>query len=124
MGSLCRGRGLCPGRGLCLGGWSLSRGVSVQGVLCLGGGKLCPAGFLSKGVSVWGVSVQKVGLYPEVGVSIQKGGLCPGGPLPGVVSVQKWGSLSGRPPAVRLRAGCKHPTGMHSCYMRISEKGR
>ena len=53
------------------GGVSLSRGVSLQGGLCLGG--LCPGGlYLSrgvfaqgyfcpgKGVSVWGVSVQGV----------------------------------------------------------------
>ena len=58
-GSLSRGSllgGLCPGRG------SLSReGVSVQGCLCLGvsvQGGFCPERSLSRGVSVWGVSVQ------------------------------------------------------------------
>ena len=39
------------------------------------------------------------------GGSVQEGGLCPGGSLPG------------RPPAaVQLRTGGTHPTGMHSCF--------
>ena len=37
-----------------------------------------------------------------------RGVLCPSGLCPG-------GSLSGRPP-IRLRAGCTHPGGMHSCF--------
>ena len=51
---------------------------------------------MSKGVSVWGVSVQEEGLCPGGGslsrrrVSVQEEGLCPGG-----------GSLSWRPPPHR-----------------------
>ena len=72
------------------------RGVSFQGGLCLGGGGLCPGGW----VSVQGISVQwclcPVGSLARgslsSGVSVQgvsvQGGLCPGGLCPG-------GSLSG-----------------------------
>ena len=51
---------------------SVHRGVSVQGVLCLG--FFCPGRSLSRGVFVQGVFVQ--------------GGLCPGGSLSRGVSVQ------------------------------------
>ena len=73
-GSLCRG-GLCPGSflsggsssggrmvsdqwGVCLGGSLCPGWVSVQGGFCLGG--LRPGGecSLTRGVSVWGVSVK------------------------------------------------------------------
>ena len=88
FGGLCLGGGLCPGvvsvqRGLCPGGF-LSKGLSVQGVSVQGG--LCPRGGLCPG----GVSVQGEGLCLGGGslsggrvsvqgrVSVRGEGLCPG----------------------------------------------
>ena len=49
------------------------------------------------------------------GFSVQ-GVLCLGGSL-SRLGVSVWGgSLSGRPPVIRLRVGGMHPTGTHSCF--------
>ena len=63
--------GPCPG-GLCLGGFCpgvLCPGGLCPGSLCPGGfctGVLCPGGSLSRGVSVWGVSVREILPYSYV----------------------------------------------------------
>ena len=103
MGSLSGG--LCLGFSIwgSLSGESLSRGVSVQRGLCLGG--LCLGGSLSREVSIWG---SLSGESLSRGVSVQRGlclgGLCLGGSL-------SRGSLLGRPPyskelAVRILLEC------------------
>ena len=117
----------------------MTRGVSVQEGLCLGGsvwGGLCP------GVSVQGVSVQgslsrgSLSRGSLSGVSVQgslsrgslsRGGLYPVGSL-SRVSLSR-GSLSGeiciRGVSIReiphRETGCTHPTGMHSCYFLYSQ---
>ena len=82
-GSLCQHAPHITLPGVLCPGWSLSRGVWVQG------GDLGPGGFLSRGslsrgvsvrgVSVWGVSVQGVWSLSRGRVSVQ-GDLCQGDP--------------------------------------------
>ena len=48
-------------------------------------------------------------VFTPVCDSVQGGGVCP------------VGSLSGKP-AIRLRAGGTHPTGMHSCFKKFCQK--
>ena len=125
-------RKLCFYRCLSTMGGSLSRSrrVSVLG--------LSVQGFSVQGLFVQGVSVQVVSVWRALcagglcpgGVSVRGGGLCPGGSLSvqrgvclgvsiGGVSVQ---GVSVRENPVQLRAGGKHPTGMHSCLeMKIAD---
>ena len=86
--------GLCPGRSL--SGGSLSRGISVQGILC-------PGGFVKplKGRPWWKKQIMEEHLCPGRSLSgglcpgeSLSGGLCPGGLCPGgfcLGEVSVWG---------------------------------
>ena len=67
-------------------------------------------------------------VFTPVCHSVHREALCPGGLCPGV-SVQGGsrsvrGDTPDRDPPVRSRAGGTHPTGIHSCFLRLCPKSR